>query len=71
MRSPTVTRKRILRTKARTTLVIQLSRTTDSELMPDSGLLIKEEPIQMPKNQDNIDTESHPTKLLMEMKKKI
>ena len=48
-----------------------LFKIMDSELMPDSGLLIKEEPIQMPKNQDNIDTESHPTKLLMEMKKKI
>ena len=71
MRLPMAMRKKILRTKVRTTQLIQLFKTMDLELMPDFGLCTKRELIPMLKEKANTDLESHPTRSLMVMKKKI
>jgi hypothetical protein len=64
MRSLMATRKRILRTKARMTQLIQWFKITELELMLDFGLCLKRELT------NNTDIESHLMRLLMVTRKK-
>ena len=71
MKSPMETRKKISRTKMRTTLLILLFKTMDSVLMLDFGPFTKKELIPTLKENPNTDIESHLMRLPTVMKRKI